>query len=184
MEYINQHPHIFILSGKAKSGKNEVAKMIVEYYQTKKCIELSYAHYLKEYVKNITGWNGEEQDKPRDFLQSLGIDLLKKIDNQFLIHRVCQDIEVYSYFYDIIIVTDARLKEEIEIPKSKFKKVTVIRVERNHFENGLNEVQKNHITETDLDNYHEFDYVISNENNKENLKKQIYHILKEVDENE
>jgi len=184
MEYINQHPQIFILSGKAKSGKNEVAKMIVEYYQAKKCIELSYAYYLKEYAKNILNWTGEEKDKPRDFLQSLGIDLIKKIDDKFLIHRVCQDIEVYSYFYDIIIVTDARMKDEIEIPKTKFQNVTVIRIERNNFENGLNDTQKKHITETDLDNYHEFDYVISNENDKENLQKQVNHILKEVDENE
>lgn len=184
MEYTNQHPKIFILSGKAKSGKNEVAKMILKYYQDKKGLELSYAHYLKEYAKNILDWNGEEKDKPRDFLQSLGIDLIKKINSNLLINRVCQDIEVYSYFYDILIITDARLKEEIDIPKSKFRNITVIRIERDNFENGLNETQKSHITETDLDTYTNYDYVISNDGNYEVLQDQVYSILKEVDENE
>lgn len=183
MEYRNHRPKIYILSGKAKSGKNLVSKMILEYYQNKKCIELSYAYSLKEYVKNITGWNGEEKEKPRDFLQSLGIDLLKKIDSNFLINRVCQDIEVYSYFYDVLIITDARLKEEIEIPKNKFENVTVIRIERNSTENGLNEIQKQHITETALDHYHEFDYVICNDN-YQNLQNQVYSILKEEGKNE
>lgn len=183
MEYRNHHPKIYILSGKAKSGKNLVSKMILAYYQNKKCIELSYAHSLKEYAKNITGWNGEEKEKPRDFLQSLGIDLLKKIDSNFLINRVCQDIEVYSYFYDVLIITDARLKEEIEIPKNKFENVTVIRIERNSTENELNEIQKQHITETDLDDYDEFDYVLCNDN-YQNLQKQVYDILKEEDKNE
>lgn len=184
MEYRNHHPKIYILSGKAKSGKNLVSKMILEYYQNKKCIELSYAHSLKEYAKNITGWNGGEKDKPRDFLQSLGIDLLKKIDSNFLINRVCQDIEVYSYFYDVLIITDARLKEEIEIPKGKFENVTVIRIERNSTENGLNETQKKHITETDLDTYTNYDYIISNDGNYEVLQNQVYSILKEEGKNE
>lgn len=184
MEYIDRNPHIFILSGKAKSGKNLVSKIILEYYQSKKCLELSYAHYLKEYAKNILSWNGEEDGKPRDFLQSLGIDLLKKIDEQFLITRVCQDIEVYRYFYDILIVTDARLKEEIEIPRNKFDKVTVIRIERENFDNGLNQSQNSHITETALDNYTDYDYVILNYNDIKGLQSQVYTILKEVDKYE
>lgn len=184
MEYVNRHPKIFILSGKAKSGKNMVSTLIQEYYASLKCLELSYAHSLKEYARNITGWQGEEQDKPRDFLQSLGIDLVKKIDPQFLITRVCQDIEVYSYFYDVLIITDARLQEEIEIPKNKFNQATVIRIERNNVENGLEEYQKKHITEIALDHYNQFDYVITNEGDYQTLKKQVYDILKEVDSHE
>lgn len=184
MIYQNRKPNIFILSGKAKSGKNLVAQIISNYYQEKKVIQLSFAYYLKQYAKTITGWDGSEKEKPRDLLQSLGIDLLKKIDSHFLVNRVCQDIEVYRCFYDVLIITDARLKEEIEIPRNKFEKVTVIRIERNHSDNGLNEIQNKHITETDLDNYHQFDYVIANEGDPINLQNQVYAILKEVDKYE
>lgn len=158
MEYINKNPKIFIISGKAKSGKNTLANMICDFYKDKKCIQISYAHYLKNYVKNITGWDGDESNKPRDLLQSIGIDLIKnKIDKHLLIRRVIEDIKVYSYFYDIIVVTDARLLDEIEIPKKYFN-VTTIRI--NNSNNNLTNEQKNHITETNLDNYEQFDYVI------------------------
>lgn len=159
--YTLKKPLIFILSGKAKSGKNLIADKICSYYQNKKCIKISYAFYLKNYVKNITGWNGSEEDKPREILQSIGIDLIKnKIDNHLLIRRVCEDINVYSYFYDVIIITDARLIEEIEIPKSKFENIVTIRIESKYYDKKMTIKQKNHITETNLDNY-KFDYIIN-----------------------
>lgn len=170
MQYINKNPKIFILSGKAKSGKNYVADIISNYY--KNSVQISYAYYLKQYVKKITNWDGEEATKPRDLLQSLGIDLIKKIDKELLIRRVMEDIKVYSYFFDVIIVTDARLKEEIDIPKKLFK-CTTIRI--NGKDNDLTLEQKNHITETDLDDY-KFDYVINN------TKDEVLKILGGIDE--
>ena len=170
MQYINKNPKIFILSGKAKSGKNYVADIISDYY--KNSIQISYAYYLKQYVKKISNWDGKEENKPRDLLQSIGIDLIKNIDKELLIRRVMEDIKVYSYFFDVIIVTDARLKEEIILPKKLFK-CTTIRI--NGKENDLTLEQKNHITETDLDNY-KFDYIIDNiDINK--TKEQVLKIL-------
>ncbi len=160
--YTIKKPKIFILSGKAKSGKNLVADKICSYYQNKKCIQISYAFYLKNYVKNITGWDGCEEDKPREILQSIGINLIKnKIDNNLLIRRICEDITVYSYFYDVIVITDARLIDEVEIPKSKFENVFTIRIESKYYDNKMTIKQMQHITETNLDNYDKFDYVIN-----------------------
>ena len=173
MEYINRNPKIFILSGKAKSGKNYVADIISDY--CKNSVQISYAYYLKQYVKKISDWDGKEETKPRDLLQSLGIDLIKKIDNELLIRRVMEDIKVYSYFFDVIIVTDARLKEEIDIPKKLFKCIT-IRI--NGRDNDLTLKQKRHITEIDLDDY-KFDYIINNTNN---IKEEVLKILGGIDE--
>jgi len=36
MEYINRNPIIYVLSGKAKSGKNQVANIINDFYYDKK----------------------------------------------------------------------------------------------------------------------------------------------------
>lgn len=180
MEYINRNPKIYIISGKAKSGKNTVSKIINDYYKDKKCIELAYAYYLKNYVKNISNWNGSEETKPRDLLQSIGIDLIKnRIDKRFLINRVIQDIKVYSYFFDIIIITDARLIEEIEIPKNTFDKVITIRVDNDGY-NDLTLAQKNHITETGLDEFKNFDYIINNHNNYEELKREVIKVLEDT----
>lgn len=182
MEFRNKNPKIYIISGKAKSGKDTVSKMIVDYYKEKKCKKVSYAYYLKEYIKNIFDWDGSEEAKPRDLLQSIGIDLLKnKIDDKFLINRIIEDIEVYSYFYDVIIITDARLIEEVEIPKNKFKTAVAIRV-NNCSDNNLTNEQQQHITETDLDNYNGFDYVIENNNDYQDLQDRVNKILEVEDE--
>ena len=180
MEFINKRPKIFIISGKAGSGKDEVADIIKKIYKEMKCKKLSYAYYLKQYVKDITGWDGNNETKPRDLLQSIGIDLLKeKIDSQLLIRRLCEDIEVYSYFYDVLIVTDARLIEEVEVPKSKFFNITTIRIDRN-IDNKLSSKQKEHITEVGLDNYNNFDYKIENYENYDKLVSNVEKIIKEV----
>lgn len=178
MEFIKRNPKIFILSGKARSGKTETAKIIENYYKEKKCITISFAYYLKDYIKRITNWDGSEDTKPRELLQHLGIELIKNnIDDKLLINRILQDIEVFSYFYDIIIVSDARLVDEIESIKNKYPNSVSIRI-INKDNNNLTEDQKNHITETGLDNYNNFDYFVNNYYS--NLEKEIENILRSV----
>lgn len=173
MEYKSRNPKIFILSGKARSGKDVCANMLKELYKDKKVVKVSYAYYLKEYVKKIGLWDGKEENKPRSLMQEFGIKFLKeKIDSHFLLNRVLEDIKVYSYFYDVIIVTDARLKEEVEVPKQTFKNVTTIRIE-NRKENNLTKEEKSHITEIDLDTYKTFDYQINADENLEKELKQL-----------
>lgn len=181
MEFIKKNPKIYILSGCAQSGKNETAKIIKEYYEknNKKTVILAYAKYLKDYIKEITNWDGEENTKPRELLQQLGIELIKnQIDENMLLNRIKQDIKVYEYFFDIIIISDARLKKEIEEIKKEYKNITVIKIEGK--ENNLTEQQRNHITETELKNYNNYDYIIKNNKTKEKLKKQIEKIMEET----
>lgn len=160
---------LIILSGKARSGKDTVLEIIKEYYKEEKVMNISYSYYLKDYLKRMGNFN--EINKPRTLMQKFGEEL-RNIDKNFLINRVMEDIEVFKNYYDIIVITDARLKEEIEIPKQKYELVS-IRIERD-LDNGLNELEKNDITETNLDDYENFDYVIKND---ENLKENIWRIL-------
>ena len=178
MEFIKKNPKIFIISGKARSGKNEVSKLIKKYYSNKKSITISFGHYIKDYAKRLSNWDGSEETKPREFLQQLGIELIKnKINNKLFINRILEDIEIFSYFYDIIVISDARLVDEIEILKQKYSKSICIRVIRNDYDNKLTLKQKNHLTEIALDNYNNYDFIIENDSN---LEEKIIKILKEV----
>ena len=178
MEFIKKKSKIFIISGKARSGKNEISKIIEKYYSNKKVITISFGHYIKDYAKRISDWDGSEETKPRELLQQLGIELIKnKIDKKLFINRILQDIEVFSYFYDIIVVNDARLIDEIEILKENYSNSTSIRVIRNNHDNKLTIDQKNHLTEIGLDNYNGFDYIIEND---EKLEEKVINILSEV----
>ena len=179
MEFIKKNPKKIILSGKAQSGKNETANIIKEYFEknNKKTVIISYAKYLKDYIKEITNWDGLEETKPRELLQQLGVELIKnKIDENLLINRIKQDIEVYSYFFDVIIIGDARFESEIE--NIKDENTIVLNIVGK--ENNLTDEQRNHITETALNNYNNYDYIIENNQTKEELKEQIIKIMEEI----
>lgn len=176
--YQKKNLKIFILSGKAASGKNVVANIIQEYFKKENCIQVSYAYYIKDYLTRMGKYSESEKSRYRSLLQEFGTDFLSKhIDSHFLINRVLEDIEVFSYFYNVIIITDARLLEEIEIPKQKFQNVTTIRIVSS-LSNNLTEAEQKHVTEIGLDTYEKFDYIIDNNSNLEELKKKTVAILK------
>ena len=179
MEFTKKNPKIIILSGQAQSGKNETANIIKEYYENKnkKTVILAYAKYLKDYAKEIINWDLKEETKPRELLQQLGVELIKnQIDENMLINRIKEDIKVYEYFFDVIIIADARFESEIE--EIRNKNTTVIKIEGK--ENNLTQTQKNHITETALNNYNNYDYIIENKKTKKELKEQIEKIMEEI----
>jgi len=179
MEFKKRKIKLFILSGKARSGKDSVYQIIKEYYKDKKTINVSFGHYIKDYAKRVSDWDGKEETKPRELLQSLGIELVKKqIDDKLFIRRLMEDIVVFSYFYDIIVVTDARLVDEIEELKAQYPDSISVRINRD-FDNGLSKSEKEHLTEIALDNYDKFDYVVLNDD-KTSLKSEIIKILNEV----
>lgn len=178
MEFKKRDVKIFVISGKARSGKNVVANLISKHYIDKKCITISFGHYIKDYAKRVSDWDGSEENKPRELLQQLGIELIRnKINDNLFINRILEDIEVFSYFYDIILISDVRLLKEIETLKEKYPNSISIRVIRENFDNKLTDDEKAHLTETDLDSYKNFDYVIYND---KNLNYNINKILKEV----
>ena len=183
MELIKKEPIIFIVSGKANSGKDTSCALINNYIKikNKKVINLQFSSYIKMYAKEISGWDGSEDTKPRTLLQILGTDIIRdKIDNNFFINRIIGDIKVYSYYFDVITISDARLPEEIDTIYNEFKNVFKIRIERPGFINSLDSNEKKHRTEIGLDNYNSYDYVVVNDSSIENLNDKIKNIIDEV----
>lgn len=180
MTFNKRNIKLFVISGKARSGKEEVTNIIKEYYKDKSVIDLSFGYYIKDYAKRISDWDGSEETKPRELLQQLGIELIKnKIDNRLFIDRILQDIKVFSYFYDIIIVNDVRLIDELKVLKEEYPSLISFRINRDNYNDGLTNEEKKHITEVELDNCLDFDYIIKNDS-LEQLNKDVINILKEV----
>ncbi len=181
MEYQNKEPKIFLIAGKARNGKDTVGDFICDYYSNQKVIKLQYSHYIKEYAKRISDWDGSEETKPRELLQQLGTSLIREqIDEFFFIHRMCEDIKVYSYFYDVIIISDVRLEEEITTLQKQFKYVYVLYVSRPNLESELTITQQQHRTEVGLDHFDKYDYKIINDGTLADLKVKVETIMKEV----
>ena len=178
----NKNPKIIILSGKARAGKDTTMNFLNEIYSN--IIQLQYGSYIKEYAKKISNWDGSEETKPRELLQQLGTNIIREnIDNKFFIKKMIDDIKVYSYFFDTIVISDARFKIEIDDIKNTFNNVIAVRIERPNFDNGLTLEQKKHPSEIDLDDYNKFDYKLINDGTLEDLKKKVEKLV-EVIENE
>ena len=156
---------LLLICGKAESGKDTFGNLLKEEFESHKmktCI-LKLTAPLYSYAKNYFDWDGDESTKPRSLLQNLGIEVIKEqlgMDT-FLLDRLKQDIMILDNYFDVGIITDGRLISEIEYLKKNFNDVKVIRV-FNDKDNDLTSKEKNHITETDLDNNYEYDYVIHN----------------------
>ena len=180
----SKKPKIYIVGGKARHGKDTVSTLIEEIYKekNKKVLNLQYSSYIKEYAKKITDWDGSEETKPRALLQQLGTEVIREnIDFHFFVKRIIGDLKVYSFFFDVVTISDARAKIEFDEPKKELANVIAIKITRQNFDNGLTEEQKNHFTEIDLDDYKKFDYEVINDGTLDDLKEKIRSIIKEVE---
>jgi len=173
---------IFIIAGKAGSGKGEIAKIIKEYYiyKLEECAITSYSKYIKNFALELTDWDGSETTKPRDFMQKAG-DVIRMVNPEYFTSRMITDIEIYSKYVQNLVIGDARMPGEIEEIKENYDNVYAIYVVNQFANSSLSIEQQAHITETALENYTDFDYTIANDN-IDVLKEKIFKILEEIDE--
>ena len=162
---------IVVIGGKAKSGKSTFGNYLREEYKDygyNPCV-MHITDPLYSYARNYFEWNGDEENKPREFLQRMGIEIIKEKmgKKDFLLNRLYEDIDILSNFFDTFIITDARLVNEFESIKDKYDDVITIKLERDKYNDDLTDSEKMHITETEIDTYNDFDYVIKNTNLKD-----------------
>ena len=172
---------IYIIGGKAKSGKNTFGELLrdnLKEYRYKPCV-MQITEPLYSYARNYFEYDMEKDEKPREFLQKMGIEIIREKLNKpnFLINRLKEDIEILSNFFDTFIITDARLENEFINLKKTYTNVTTIKIERENYYVELSESEKNHITETEIDKFDVFDYKVIN-SGYSSLEEQAKEIVK------
>jgi hypothetical protein len=185
MEPTFRNPKLYFISGKARSGKDVIATFLKEEYEQtgKKVAIMAYAKQLRFYCREYFGWDGNEDHKPRELFNELGYLIRDKLNKKHLIaNRLMEDIEILSYYFDVIITDDARLPFELDIPKSKFPEMVSIRINRTVNINNLTEEYKHSIMETSLDNYENFKYIIDNDGTLEDLREKVKGIIRKEEE--
>lgn len=171
---------IFLIAGKAGSGKGEVAKIIKEYYiyKLEKCVITEYSKPLKKFAQELTDWDGNPNTKPRKYLQDLG-DQIRKIDNKYFINTMLDDLKIYETLVDNVVISDVRMPDEIEDIKLNYDNVYSICVENQFGASKLSVEEQAHITETALEDYAEFDYILANDS-YDNLKDKVFKFLEGI----
>ena len=169
---------IFLVAGKSGSGKSEVAKIIQKYYASfgKRTLITEFSKYLKMYAKEVLNWH-EGEAKPRRFLQDIGVTIRENMENPLmLINRMSEDIQIYNLYFDVVIISDVRLPDEIEEFKKRYADCKSIYVINQFAPSSLSIKGQMHITETALENYNNFDYTITNDN-QNNLENKVIEFL-------
>lgn len=171
---------IFLIAGKAGSGKNEVAKLIKEYYiyKLEECAITSFSKYIKNFALELTNWDGSENNKPRDFMQHLG-DVMRENDPNYLVSNMIKDITIYQKYVENVVISDVRMPNEIEEIKNSFDNVYAFYIVNQFGSSKLTIEQQSHITEVALEDYPDFDYIIANDDLSK-LKEKVFAILDKV----
>ena len=105
--------NIFMISGKARSGKDTFGDALesVLVARNYKVCRVGVGTYIKFYAQKYFGWDGREETKPRELLQMLGTEVIrKKIDPKFHVNRLIEDIKVLSNFFTLYSTFLALLK--------------------------------------------------------------------------
>lgn len=154
---------VICISGKARHGKDTAAAHLEETLKNKgyKVLVAHYGDLLKYICKTFFGWNGKKDEEGRHILQYVGTDIIRKQMPNYWVDFIISILTLFKEEWDYILIPDCRFPNEIERLKESGINTYTLRIERDDFVSNLTEEQKNHISETALDNF-DFDHVIQN----------------------
>lgn len=149
------------IAGKMGSGKDTVADYLVENYgYEKKAFADDMRLFLEAYMRV-----NKEHKNYRKIMQTFGTDIVRNlVDEDFWLNRLLEQIK-----HPMIVVSDARFINEVEGLKNKgFITLRIISNEIRREQIGIE-----HRSETELDTYNKWDYIIENNGSLEELYEKV-----------
>lgn len=152
-------PIIIMLSGKAQSGKDTIAKIIAsemqygiedplndDYRFFSHVAKIGFADLLKSLCARNHGYKNKKED--REILLRVG-DEMREQDPDAFVKPVAHFVEVYRDMgYGVIVVTDTRYQNEYDYMNEYSCGLPyVIRINSTNGHNGISEFTKNHPSE-------------------------------------
>jgi hypothetical protein len=181
---------IISITGKIGSGKDTIADIIMQYTPYHDWEIKKFAGKLKDIAEILSGVpkiNFEDQEfKKQDMGPNWGMtyrDLLQRLGTEAMRNGLHENVWVNALFADYHfnieedeqmpnwLITDCRFPNELEAVKAH--KGITIKVIRD----SGNTVGTTHASETALDDYTEWDYIVDNNGSIEDLKTQVFSIL-------
>ena len=171
---------MIVISGKAQSGKDTVANMLMETMENEgfRVEILHYADLLKYLCKELYGWDGKKDEFGRALLQHVGTDIVRAKNVDVWANFIRDIVLIFGEKckWDYVIVPDCRFPNEIEVPKASGIDVFHLHIVRDGFENDLTNEQQVHESEMAIDGYY-YDYLLRNNSDLDELKKIVYVLM-------
>lgn len=163
---------IYLLHAHAQSGKDTCAAMMKEEYEKrgKRVIIIAFADYVRMCLDKYYGVKEYKTSEGRTLIQHFATDLVRKNDPTFWGRTVGDLLRAIEDDFDYAIIPDWRFENEYTSLASRFAPHIIVQVgiyrPNNEATDNMTDAQRKHQSETELDNYKNFDYNISNEFNK------------------
>ena len=178
---------IFLISGKAGHGKNEVAAALSDQLMRDgyTVLNIAFADMVKQCLKLYYDWDGNKDVAGRAMLQRLGTEQLRKHFPTFWADFVAKFIAATKEDWMYVVISDWRFVNEFETIADYNDNIVTVRVNRynedgSEYENpNLTNEQKHHISETELDEF-AFNYIITNNGTLEDLKDNVLTMLMDL----
>ena len=163
---------IYLLHAHAQSGKDTCAAIMKEEYEKrgKRVIIIAFADYVRWALDKYYGVKDYKTPEGRTLIQHFATDLVRKNDPTFWGRTVADLLYAIEEDFDYAIIPDWRFMNEYEVMSTRFAPHIIVQVEidrpNNELTDNMTEIQRNHQSETELDNYKYYDYQIVNEYGK------------------
>jgi len=178
-----------VLSGKSGSGKDMTAQFIKEEMEKHghNVMIIHFADAVKWFCRDFLNWDGKKDEVGRTLLQTVGTDIVRARHPNFWVGIVIGWIQAWEPYnnFDIAVIPDARFPNEVDIALQELQNCIAVRIERKN-EDGtdwinptLTENQREHPSETSLDNY-AFDYIIHNDEGLDLLRESVSTLLEDL----
>lgn len=152
---------VILISGKAQHGKDTLAAMLsVKLRDAGAKVKITHFGDLLKYVcKEFFEWDGKKDEWGRSLLQHVGTEIFRSKNPKYWC-RFIYEMSQYSNAFDYLIVADTRFLTEInQFPEAY--KVRVIRMFNHDETYALNASQGQHVSETELNEYKDWDYIVT-----------------------
>ena len=171
---------IITISGKAEAGKDTTAMVLKEELENEgySVLICHYGDLLKYICKQFFGWDGKKDEQGRSLLQMVGTEVIRSKEPDYWVDFIIQILGFFSEEWDFVLIPDARFPNEINLMKDRFDVLTV-KVNRPNYENSLTEEQRQHKSETALDDFY-FDCDICNPGEMNGLRKEVKDLIDNI----
>jgi dephospho-CoA kinase len=192
---------VILVSGKLQSGKNTFTDILME--EMKKSISIDYDYFAKplknecktvfsnlvDYLNKISlehnipslytnedSWYENKNEVTRILLQTYGTDIFRElVDEDWWAKKLKK--KILARDEEVIVVSDVRFKSELRIfEQDNDLKLIKIRIERDNYSRDNNPIHS-HISELDLDDYSNWDFVLKNNETIDVLKQNTLILL-------
>lgn len=164
---------VLCISAKAQHGKDTAAEIIKEHLEGagNRVLITHYADLLKFVCTKFFNWDGKKDEKGRTLLQYVGTDVISSQQPTYWVDFIISILKFFENEWDYVLIPDCRYPAEVDRMREEFSTI-ILRVERPNFESGLTDKQKQHVSETSMDNY-AFDAVVQNDSTLEALRSKL-----------